>query len=202
MPFVAAPNIARVALIFNDTEGNEAVNICHFRFDDPPMDNSFIGQLLDVIEAWAASDWATVSSQDWSLVRLEGRDLTTEFGTYVVRAVSIAGDSLSQALPPQNTIAVSLRSIFSGRSRRGRLYHVGLAEGSNDGGYITPAAVLAITAVYEALRADVLVANWTWGVLSYVLDGAPRAVPLFTPYTSVIVTDTIIDSQDKRKPKP
>lgn len=201
MPFIPVDETVRVALVFNDSTGNEAVNVLHFKTNEFPVTPTVMNQLLDVIAAWAEAEWAVAASNEWSLVRLEARDLTTDGSFYINRTVSIPGDSVNQPLPPQDTVAISLRSIFSGRSRRGRLYHVGLSEGSNDGGYITPSAVLTLVGIYDQLRLDAIAANWRWGVVSYVVDGLPRTAGLFTDYTSVIVTDTIIDSQDKRKPK-
>jgi hypothetical protein len=116
------------------------------------------------------------------------------------RVATVSGDETSEALPAQNTIALSWRTGFTGRSKRGRTFHVGLSEASVEGSFILTTPALATLAAYENLITLLQAAGYDLGVLSYVTAGAPRVTPLFTAYNSVIFADTIVDSMDSRKP--
>lgn len=201
MPFVPANGIVRTALNFEDTAGNVAVNVLHFRALNTPI---VVGNLFDLnegLEAWANAYWDTAAVNQWRLTTIESRDLSTEEGVYHVLDTNVVGIGTDNAMSPVDTVAISLRSNFTGRSRRGRLYHVGLGEGAQDGGYLSETAITLFTSVYEQIITTASNLDFEWGVLSYVADGAPRVTPLFTPITSVIITDPIVDHMLKRKPR-
>ena len=201
MPFVPVEDVARVAIVFQDTSGNEAVNVLHFINSLGGTTTGRLNTLATLIETWLFAEWAPTAAIGWSAVRLEIRDLTEAEGLYQVVAIDVPGTDDGQALPSQNTIAISLRSNFVGRSRRGRLYHVGLSENAVNGDYLIGTSRTVLIDAYEALRTASDAADWNWVVISYVADGAPRANPLLTLITSITITDDVIDSMDKRKPK-
>lgn len=200
MPFVPVDETVRVAITYQDTAGNEAVNVIHCRTDEVAVSIVGINDLLDAIEAWLNAWWDTFAVNQWTAVRLEARDLTSENSFYVSRTISVQGTGTDDALPPQDTVAISLRSPYSGRSRRGRLYHVGLGEGAQDGGYLSPIAITTAIQVYEELLAAIEGVNWFWVVVSYIENGVPRAQGLRTTITDIVITDALVDSMDKRKP--
>jgi hypothetical protein len=203
MPFVAAPGVARVAINFINAQADRATNVFHVQNDTAsPWLAGDIETLIDIIETWLADEWAVVAANAWQSDNITVRALDTEEGLLVTRVATHAGDGTSQPLPSQNTIAVSMRTGLSGRSRRGRMYHVGLSEASTVGSYLDPAVGVQIVDAYQALLAAIELMPANLGVLSYVEDGAPRAVPLFTPATNFVLTDIIVDSQDRRKPRP
>lgn len=200
MPFVAVPNVIRVALVYQDTSGNEAVNVLHFQDLDESVTPARMNTLINTLTTWASASWAPLAASAWALKRIEMRDLSVAEGYFVAAAVSVQGTEEGQALPSQNTIAVSLRSPFVGRSRRGRLYFVGLSEVAVNGDYLIGTSRDVIIAAYEALLDVADGVAWRWVVVSYTANGAPRANPLVTGITDIIVTDDVIDSMDKRKP--
>lgn len=201
MPFIPVTNTLRVTITYNDTTANEAVNVIHISLDETEPTPVNMNAVLDVVAAWLAAEWAPVASIQWSAVRLEALDLSQANSFYIDRVISVAGTKDSAPLPPQDTVAISLRSAFSGRSRRGRLYHVGLTEDDQNAGYLELASIQPLIDCYDDLRVDLALAGYQWVVVSYVQDGVPRAQGQRTPISSIILVDRIIDSMDKRKPR-
>lgn len=201
MPFIPVDEVARVTITYTDTAGNEGVNVIHCRTNELPVSVVLMNDLLDGIEAWLTASWAPLVSNQARAIRLEALDLTQDDSFYVSRTISVQGTDPGALLPPQDTVAISLRSPYSGRSRRGRLYHYGLLESRQDGGYIDNTSLAAFVTLYEELLTAIAGVNWVWGVVSFVENGVPRSQGLFTGITYIVITDNIVDSQDKRKPR-
>jgi len=201
MPFVPAPDTVRVAINYISETLEEATNVLHFVNTEGIVTTTSIGELLTVIKAWQAEEWAPVASEDWQTDYYEVRALETQEGIIVQDIETIPGELTSPSLPAQNTIAISLRTGLTGRSRRGRLYHVGIGETNAIGSRISVAYATNLAAAYTALRTALVPTDWRWVVASFVSEGAPRTAALLTPITNCILVDTVIDSMDTRKPR-
>lgn len=201
MAFIPATNVLRVAVQYISSRGENAVNVMHFRDLSGAIDDTRVELLFDALDAWYLNEWADLASNTWQTDFYSAVDLTGPDGAVYTRVSTATGGSSAQALPAQNTVAVSLRSGFSGRSRRGRIYHVGLAEDMTENSTLTSSASATFITTYTALLTRVAAENWQLVIASFVSNGAPRAAALITPVTNVILTDVIVDSMDKRKPK-
>jgi hypothetical protein len=99
------------------------------------------------------------------------------------------------------TIAVSWRTGITGRSFRGRTYHLGLSEAQYVGSTleVTPAGL--ILTAYDALLTTInAISGNQMGVLSRYADKAPRVNGLLTPISNVEFVDLVLDSQRRRLP--
>jgi len=201
MPFVPVDEVARITVTFTDALGNEAVNVIHFKTDEAPISPTVLNLMLDVVEDWAASDWDVLADASWAMTRLEALNLTAADSYYVDRTINVPGTQVNDPAPSWVTIAISLRSIFSGRSRRGRLYHVGLTEAMCNGDYLSTGYGADLVTRYTALKTAVEAAGYFWGVVSYIEDGVPRSAGLFTPFSSIVLTDEKLDRQVRRRPR-
>ncbi len=200
MAFIPAPQCVRVAITYVDNLGNEAVNVIHVNTGEDDPTPGIINDVLDVIENWLASDWANVAGTNWTATNLDARDLTLEDSFVVSREVTEAGTLVGENMPSQDTIAISLRSAFSGRSNRGRLYHVGLVESNVTGNYINGTTVTNLTTAYDNLRTQLIAAGYTWVVASFQTNGAPRTTAQQRAITDIVLTDSRIDRQIRRMP--
>lgn len=200
MPFIPAADTVRVAINYLSETLESATNVLHFRNDIPSINTTQVTALLTALKAWQAASWAPIASADWQTDFYEVRDLTTPDGAIWTDVETIPGTVNSPSLPAQNTIAVSLRSGFAGRSRRGRLFHVGLPEDRVIGSRITVGHASELVTAYQALVTALSSTDWEWVVASFVSNKVPRATALLTPITDVILTDTVVDSMDSRKP--
>lgn len=200
MPFVPVANTMRVAITYEDNAGNQAANVFHVRTLDPPLIETALSDVADAIETWLDATWAAFTPTTWRAVDLDILDLTAEDSFYLNRALDVQGLDTAEPLPSTVTIAISFRSAFAGRSRRGRLYHVGMSDSRVAGDYVTEAAATAYINGYELLRSGLIAADNQLVIVSYVEDGVPRVTPLVTPVTSVTLTDRKVDQQKRRKP--
>lgn len=130
-------------------------------------------------------------------------DLTTASSpthTTPAPAPAPAGSAATPVMPNNVTIAVSFRTAARGRSFRGRNYFGALGETQISSNTVDGATQAGIVAAYQALLSGDIADDWIWGVVSRYSGGAPRAAGLFTPVTSVVITDPIVDSQRRRLP--
>lgn len=200
MPFIPVPNTVRVAINYTDNLGNEAVNVIHVNTDETEVTPAVIQNVFDVVEGWLATDWADVAGTNWTATLLEGRDLTTQNSFVATREVTEAGTALGENMPSQDTIAISLRTGFAGRSYRGRLYHVGLTENMVTGNYINGATGTALITAYDNLRTQLAAATYSWVVVSLQTNGAPRVQGVTRDIQDVVLADSRVDRQIRRMP--
>lgn len=120
----------------------------------------------------------------------------------------IAGSQPAAVAPPFNTMAVRHSTGLSGRSYRGRTYHIGMAQVWNDGdGLVTAVVANAIAACYNLLRTNLATAGWTLCVASLysgveMVNGYRRGIPRAAGILTPILTSTCergIDTRRSRK---
>jgi hypothetical protein len=201
MPFVPALNTVRLAIDFLSVTGDEGTNVQYFRDIEGVPNPTTINNLLTGVKGWLTASWANVASDDWQVDILTARVMNTADDIIITDVETIPGLLASPTLPSQDTIAISTRTGLTGRSRRGRLYHVGLSEVQVEGSRVILAAATNLVTAYNALVSAAENAGWEWCVASFVSAGAPRSTALLTPITNVILTDTVVDSMDTRKPR-
>lgn len=201
MPFVPVPDAIKAVITFENTAGNQANNILYFQDEAAGAPATRLAQLQAEIVDWLGASWDTVANENWSAVGLDLRYMNDESDFFLTDSLDIPGTLIGNALPSEVTIAISLRTGKTGRSFRGRLYHVGMGEDNADGDLISEGYRSNLIAAYASLVADPQVNDFYWGVVSFVSDGVPRTSGILTPYSQVTIVDRIVDSQRKRKPR-
>lgn len=108
------------------------------------------------------------------------------------------GTNVSDLLPPQTALVVTLRTAQAGRSFRGRVYLPGFGESANS----TTGTITSTTFCVDfvaAIQAALVSSSLNLGVLS-----RPREAPLspsagfVTPVTSIVARDAVWDTQRRR----
>lgn len=201
MPFIPALNTMRVSLNFLSSHGEAATNVIYVRDTLGAPDVARMNALIDAIEVWLNTIWDTEVSNQWQTDFISVRRMNVAEDIVATRILTVNGAHASPSLPAQDTVAISLRSGLAGRSRRGRLYHVGLREDLVNGSTLTSAATTAMVFIYMQLLGQIEGIDMQWVVASFVSGGSPRATALLTPITDIILTDPIVDSMDSRKPR-
>lgn len=199
MPFQPVVNCAKVLLNWLSAQGNHAMNIIWIVDSTGPYTLARLGDMLAIISAWATAEWKPASSDSWELDTIVATDWSEENSITDLVVPSVVGDVASENLAGFNTIAISLRTPFAGRSFRGRLYHVGLAEGQVNGEFLEPTAGPILIGVYEQLRLDLIADNFQWVIASFVSEGVRRAEGVATPVTDIYLTDIALDTMRSRK---
>lgn len=197
MAFIPIPNVSMHTVNYTWL-GQQVQNVFHVLHGDVPTVGG-IGAVNDVIVNW----WTTelephVSSQvearsviGTSQHVANGPQVTTAFPSGSV------GQELSPSMPSGTTVAVSWRTGFSGRSFRGRTYHVGLVESQVTDNAITAATHTLLIADYAQLVTDLATTDTPLVIASRYTNNAPRVTGVATVVLSVLI-DTFIDSQRRR----
>jgi len=199
MPYQAAPRVAQVEVrgIFDDVP---VENVYHFQRSSD-IDQEGLDALTYTMNAYVLSTLAPDYPDALSVNEVYAADLTTPDGLQSTNAndMPVTGGLTDDAMPPNVTLCISLRTAFRGRSRRGRHYWLGLTKPSVDNKLVTSTATAVLLADLQGLvGANALLAGWTWGVLSRWQDKELRDEALFTPITAITVVDRRVDSQRGR----
>lgn len=203
MAFVPVPSCARVSLDWLSASGDNAANVLYVQDDDEAFGTyARCLECANIIETWATTWWDAIASSAWSLDLITVRAMNTEEDVMATKVSTAVGAIVADPLPSQVTLAISLRTGLSGRSNRGRLFHVGLRQAQTSGSYLDPGEVPAIIECYTELRDAFQVVNMNWVIASFQEDGLAKNPATMRTVTDIILTDTILDSQDRRTPKP
>lgn len=156
----------------------------------------------EVLLWWNASIRPYLSSQV-TLREIYVTDLSSVDGeayTFTPPTPLPVGGDTAAALPGNVSLAVSFRTAKRGRSFRGRNFIVGLVEPAVTGNNVSADFANGMSDGYNDLLSGSLSDDWSWGVVSRYTNNLPRAAGVFTPVTSAIVVDTVVDSQRRRLP--
>lgn len=178
-------------------------NIINFRAE-AVVELATLEQLAADCEGWWRTYLRPIQHTGIALRSLTIRDLGVAGGVALLHNVAAPqnGSEVGISLPNSVTCVVSMRTPFAGRSFRGRIYHIGLGEGTVTGNSVAPAHLILMLAAYSQLLefpVGIMETPWRPGVLSYYANNALRSVPVFTPATN-FTSDGVIDSQRRRLP--
>jgi len=198
-PFIPAENTAKLEFRYT-VLGEKAMNVVYFQ-KGTQWNSSELDDLVTAAEALWTSELQALQHPEVTLNELVATDIHEDDGAQVTEPVGADGTAEITPLPNNVTLAISFRTGFTGRSRRGRLYHIGLGEQ-----YVVDNAVSAIVAgsilgAYGDMLTGIATNTSSDHVIvSYCGDGDWRTSALVTPVTSYTLTDTTVDTQRKRLP--
>jgi hypothetical protein len=110
----------------------------------------------------------------------------------LVQTATAAGSGVVQALPPECSVVVTLRTQFRGRSNRGRIYLPAYTTSSlTTGGVLSSGIPAAIVAQCSGFQTAIGALTYSWVVASYLNAGVNTISSWFV--------DTNIDVQRRRK---
>lgn len=196
-PFIPASNTAKVRFVYQ-TPGGIANNVIYFQ-NGTGWDAETLLDLVDAVNTAWEDNVRPVTANEVLLQKMEAIDVSIEDGPTSELFVLAAGSGGTGILPGNVTLAISFRTGFAGRSRRGRLYHVGLTETGVVGDKLVAGVQAGMQAAYAGMFSDIATAlpGTEHVVVSYCSDGDWRTNALVTPVLTYSVDDTI-DSMRKR----
>jgi len=203
MAFIASNNVLLFEPVYSlPGSGEKAINTLYLHSIDA-WDNTRINTLFDDAEDWLDESLCTFLSEDMSVSGFYARDLTAQDGLIVERTFDTPKPGTVTAglnLPVQNAGCLSLRTVQSGRSGRGRIYLPGLRTGSLQTPTTFNASFISgYHDIFEAFETMVLAQDAVWVVLSRYHNGAARASGV--PYNiTAFHIDTRVCTQRRRLP--
>lgn len=156
----------------------------------------------DILVA-VATDWIPSMSEQVEITEVYVRDLDTEVADQasVTPATTLEGDQPGDILPSYNTVAVSRQSGLTGRSSRGRIFWMGLAESQTTLNALVAGIGAEIVAAVIALDAVLISSGFAPCIVSRYSAGVKRTVAVTYPLVAWGVLDDLIDTRRSRKEK-
>ncbi len=149
-----------------------------------------------VATLWNEELKATVASTV-QLFRVYSRDITVPNGEYAEYLTTVAGSASGDRVPANVTLALALRTAFTGRNYRGRIFLCGMPLSAVVEDAITNAYRTLLIESWENWH-DALPAGITHVLLSRVFDGIRPTNAVRTPITTYTVADQRIDTRRLR----
>jgi len=199
MPFIPVPDT--IQLEFRCTLQGENVENTFYYLSPAPLDQA----LLDAV-AEAARDYVDtfpdVFSTNWTFNEIYCRDLSSS--TFLSALAPSAGGTVGTFTDPNpNNVTWALKrsSGFSGRSARGRIYWMGIAESMTTGtNVMDPTFANDVVAWVQAFDAAVAAEGVTPVIVSRYNAGAPRVTGVTYPIADWTYTDLRVDTMRGRLP--
>jgi len=205
MPFVPCENTAlvetRMSYALQKVENTIWVQ------SDSAWDAGSLLSLAGIVKIWWTTHYNTLVSGDLSLRQVVATDQSSDTGPQAtLDGGATAGEAEGLSYPGNVSLTISFRTGGRGRSMRGRNYIVGIPTSAESSiNEVSTAYTLDWITVYEALKTALDDEGYTWVVASRFsgIGGTPpkpipREAGVMTPITSVVVVDTIFDSQRRR----
>jgi len=196
-PYIPAENTAEVRLNYA-TLGGVAQNVINFRKGSAWTSSDLQDLANDVKDSWE-TNISTDVTEDISLDTIVATDLSSETGPQYTLPAGIAGAIASPALPSNVTLAIKFSTDFRGRSYRGRLFYVGLAENQVVGDQVSEAFQTGVQENFALFFGDILAGSTgaEHVIVSRCQDGSWLTDAVVTPVTAYTV-DRTIDTQKRR----
>lgn len=194
MAFVPAPGIVQVSPII--TIANQRCQNSFYYQVAGAIDRAKLRAMATTYLMWFTAS-AGIFTNTAELILIYCRDLTTANSETLDFApvATTDGTNASPALSNNCTLAIKRESGKAGRSRRGRLYHIGLVQSMlNSSNTLLPSQASNIAVQYNTLMASQLTDN---GAVEVILH---KKLGTGTPIVEYTVTDNVIDSQRRRLP--
>lgn len=203
MPFIPFTRGIKVAMEYN-LAGQLVVNVYHIQSEDAIITANLEAIAAIFLDFWDTEFTAPMKASftsDIALERIVVTDVSVADGEQYVEepGTPIPGTNSGDSVPNNVAWVCSMRSTFTGRSRRGRNYYAGLPETLVVNNIVDAGHVLDMLENIVRLADKLDAEGFPLGVASYYTLGAPRATALFTAFTS-FGGDTVVDSQRRRLP--
>jgi len=199
MAFQQVEDCYRISMLF-DWSGQTCVNVYHV-MSETPLSTEFMVDLCDVFIGWWDDNLKAEVSSNVSLEKVTAQYLNAETDPLIEQTSGLPLQATSSAASAPNncTFAVQWRTALSGRSYRGRTFHIGLTTTKYSANLLTVPNQSTFVAAYGALITAVDNAGYTLVVVSRYHNGTQRPSGVFTAITSCYV-DRTLDSQRRRLP--
>lgn len=201
MAFAPVPNVIKVSL-FSTLDGQQVMNRFHVKIGGAPTESD-CQTVVDTVGVWWFAHAQPLIGINDTLRFIEGKSLHVENGPQAVFTTGLPDDGAlnEDALPNNCAFVISLKTGLTGRSARGRWYWHGLVESQASASHMAATPAAAIVTAMNALFAAMNGISAAMVIVSYFNNNAPRVGgPITFQITSLVATDTVIDSQRRRLP--
>ena len=165
-PLPVITNTYRLAMLWNDSDVGNAVNVMHFRKASSTPADLYAAWHDDLQDSMFESVHSNARIVQVDILPLNGTSPTVSFPTDYLTNSKLAGGCSGQAIPAQAT-GLTFRTAKRGRSYRGRLYLPWVAEGCSADGVIDGSTIDAVNTAWGTYLNLVASDGWQAVVASY-----------------------------------
>lgn len=188
MAFIPVPFGIKVVIEYQ-IGGKPAINV-FFVIADHEIEVVDLQNVASQVRASWVGGIMPELSDEVQLMSVTATDASVEGGGQVidVTGLPVTGGVDSPAAPNQVAAVLSLRSGFTGRSNRGRLYLPGVPESVAGQTTIGDAFRTAVASAFQAMKADLVGDGYTPVIASFRHNHAPRTTAQVQPISSQFVS--------------
>lgn len=202
LAFIPALNCIKVCMRYTQN-GENTCNVFYVDMGNEPT-VATMTTVAEVFKGWWLDFMQDFTNVATSLQAIEVTDVSSESDDGIIYTTGLpqAGLANGGPLPNHVTVATKLLSGFTGRSRRGRKYMVGMDNShiTADKQHIGALLQTGLQTAYTELIDLLVTEGVNWVIASFISNGVPRSEALVTNVASV-VTNLVIDSQRRRLPE-
>lgn len=199
MAFQPVPDVYRVTMLF-DWSGQKCANVYHVLSESGLTSQEAIDLGEVFADWWDAQLKAEVSSTvSLEKVLIQSLDSGTAPLYEFTNGLPLSATSAAAAAPNNCTFAVQWRTNLSGRSHRGRTYHIGLTTTKYTANQLTVPNQSSFIAQYGALITAVETAAYNLVVVSRYTGNTQRPSGIYTAIQTCYI-DRVLDSMRRRLP--
>lgn len=200
MPFQSVPNTAEIVLTYT-VAGVEFNNVLHAK-RAAGYDATQLASLASSVSGWVTTSLKPLMSSSASFLRVTVRGLQNQNDFVVVNSSAQGVGAINSPCQALNVAAcITLKSVFTGRSARGRFFWGGVPE--NQRASATTLVQTYVDAVRDAIDALIAVLqaiSWILTIVSRYTNGALRPTGVTFDVVDVVSRNNLIDSQRGRLP--
>jgi hypothetical protein len=195
--FVPAPKCVVVTV-----NGEQAGIPCQFGFGvrlptEPILTD--LDELVTLVGDWITDPFIGLLNGAAHVTSVKAQVQTTADGLVKDIELDETGTDITHALPSQVAVCVTKDTGYAGRSRRGRLYVWGVAEGNTSGvRTLSLAGMSAYNTVFATLLTSLAATDWVPVIISTIEAGVPRTTALITDVFQMVCRDARLDTQRRR----
>ncbi len=200
MPINRIAGGAHVTMIFRDISTGVFVgsNILAFqKTNELDFTTAELNGLLGALGQWWTDDLRATVSSDVQYTRAIARGLDNDEAAYTEGNPLSAGTYSGTRMPANVSIAVQFRTAYTGRSARGRAYHVGLPVAAVSENSITSAYRTLLLQAWDELKTH-LPSGVIHVIISNYANNAARPAALPYPVTAYGFADLVVDTRRSR----
>lgn len=201
MAFQSVPNCAN-AVIVQTQSNQEVVNVLNFHHDGSYAQVN-IDELADIVDEWFATNILPSLTDGLTYLRTDVRGLTNEEDLSATNDDNTGDGGVTGASAPLNcALVITHRSVFTGRSARGRSYVVGIPQTDLPTAATCSATFAAdMEDAYNQLRTDLIGSDWEFVIVSRFHAGEKRALGVTFTVEESVARNTRLDTQRRRLPE-
>jgi hypothetical protein len=201
MTFQRVPNTAQLEVIWNNGL-NIVENTHYFRKTVPPYGLSDLSALASAANTWAGNTMKPLCVATYTYLRCEVRGLNAENDSVVTNGGATGvGTRTGSAMAPHTALSIARKSVFTGRTARGRIYTFGM-NGTDvtgaDKGELTAGYIASWVTALAGLSAAAGAIGWTYVTVSRFNLGVKRAEAVTFDVANFIAVNVRVDTRRDR----